>query len=71
MKEIYLAMEKNGLIFGYTYQPRLDDNELWCADGNMIFSKAHMYAIGIDVTKFPLTQEQPIKIRAVWEQIND
>ena len=76
MKEIYLAMDKDGFVFGYNQFPVLGeftgkwksvthDRDTWYSPIEI----AHYF--GIDVTKFPLAHETPIKIRAVWEQINE
>ena len=70
MKEIYLAMDRNLRVFGFEVKPVLSNNGYWLSEfGSLsLFKLAKM---GIDVTKFPLTHETPIKIRAVWEVINE
>lgn len=76
MKEIYLAMDRDGVVFGYNQFPVLGEftgkwksvtpnRDTWYSPIEI----AHYF--GIDVTKFPLTHETPIKIRAVWEVVND
>ena len=73
MKEIYLAKDRNGDINGYhSSMPRLDGKEWFPTDGSCNFLCAHeLMQMGIDVTKFQLTHEQPIKIRAKWEVVSD
>lgn len=71
MKEIYLAMDDCGDVWGYSNMPCRGVGE-WIADGGTIWrSETLLINYGIDVTKFPLTHEKPIKIRAVWEVVND
>ena len=72
MKEIYLAMDKSGDIWGYSKKPIYDyESSQWVAhsNGTTLFRPEMFEHFGIDVTKFPLTHETPIKIRAVWEVV--
>ena len=71
MKEIYLAMDANGLVFGYSCMPVIDSFGAWWHKNDAQYGIKDLESLGIDVTKFPLKHETPIKIRAVWEQINE
>lgn len=74
MKEIYLAMDWNNAVFGFDNMPIMPviENGVWMSnDGKGNYPPSALLKLGIDITKFPLTHETPIKIRAVWEQIND
>lgn len=71
MKEIYLAMDDDGDVWGYSNMPCRGVGE-WIADGGTIWrSETLLINFGIDVTKFPIKHETPIKIRAVWEVVNE
>ena len=71
MKEIYLAMDANGKVFGYSDMPTLDRHGAWWYKQNAQYNAIDLEKLGIDVTAFPLTHETPIKIRAKWEVVND
>ena len=70
MKEIYLAMDKDGKVFGFEIMPVLSNNGYWLSEFGSI-SPFKIAEYGIDVTAFPLTHETPIKIRAKWEVCDD
>lgn len=72
MKEIYLAMDKDDRVYGYHDLPILHHTE-WLPQNQKgssgWLSTFDLIALGIDITKFPLTHEKPIKIRATWEVV--
>lgn len=71
MKELYLAMDDDGLIYGFDHMPILRDGS-W---GNSVlgspwYNLAELYRFGLrNIEEFKLKHETPIKIRAVWEVI--
>ena len=69
MKEIYLAMDWNNLVFGYSNAPVLENGTWGLSVGSVWHSGTLLTKFGIDVTKFPISHETPIKIRAVWEVV--
>ena len=75
MKEIYLAMDRNGTIYGYDEMPEFNSTTgEWIPKKVMdawINITMLMDYYGIDVAKFPITHETPIKIRAVWEVVSE
>lgn len=72
MKELYLAMDRNNAVFGYSNLPcRGRLSGVWYEDTGKTYPPSALLKLGIDVTKFPITHETPIKIRAVWEVINE
>lgn len=72
MKEIYLAMDKDGQVMGFSALPMLGEGGTWfCPEIGVWYNMNTLNFLGIDVTKFQLTHSKPIKIRAIWEQINE
>ena len=73
MKELYLAKDRNGDINGYHASvPKLDGGMWFPTDNSGSFLCAYeLMQLGIDVTKFSIKHETPIKIRAVWEVCDD
>jgi hypothetical protein len=70
--EIYLAMDKSGRIYGFDQMPVFNTNiDEWrpASIKDWWYSPGNLSAMGIDVTKFQITYETPIKIRAVWEVV--
>ncbi len=67
MKEIYLAMDKDGVVFGYGDMPVVDSFGAWWHKKDAQYGIKDLENLGIDVTKFTIQHETPIKIRAVWE----
>lgn len=70
MREIYLAMDRDNAIFGFENMP-VNEGGTWMTDMGNVYPPRALVALGIDVTKFPLTHETPIKIRAKWEVVNE
>jgi hypothetical protein len=73
MKEIYLAMDSNKVVFGFDNEPFLRDGYWARSRGNVYNREELLSYFGIDITiiQFVTSHETPIKIRAVWEVIND
>ncbi len=71
MKEIYLAMDVDKEVYGFDTMPTLKDDGMWWVNKGNSYDHYELMEKNIDVTKFPLTRETPIKIRAVWEQVNE
>lgn len=73
MKEVYLAMDKDGRVFGYHSMPKLNTTTgEWIASKIMdgcINTHILMNRYGIDATEYRYTHETPIKLRAVWEEV--
>ena len=67
MKEIYLAMDATGAVFSFKEMPTLFDGVWKGVKAEYVIDMFKEFGISKD----KLTHEQPIKIRAVWEQIND
>ena len=68
MKELYLAKDWNNAVFGFDNIP-INKNHTWMPSEGKIYSRAMLLKLGIDITKFPIQHETPIKIRAVWEVV--
>lgn len=71
MKEIYLAMDEGGRICGFEAMPYLRHGSWYWQSDTSWYDADELIELGVNVVAFPLTHETPIKIRAVWEQIND
>jgi len=74
MKELYLAKDPNGKVYGFDKLPVFNTNvNEWRPKStkDWWYNPEKLAEMNIDVTKFPLTHETPIKIRAVWEVINE
>ena len=64
-------MYRNRAISGFDFMPKLVEG-YWARVKGKVYNEKDLAEIfGIDVTKFPLINKTPIKIRAVWEQVHE
>lgn len=69
MKIFYLAKDKDGDVWGYSNPPVFKEGTWWDF-GNDIYNDTDMMGFGLDVTKFDIDWETPIKVRpTAWEEV--
>lgn len=72
MKDIILTKDFNGgAISGFTFTPHVINGCYVCGNPGNYYTLERLTSLGIDVTKFPVTPETPIRIRQIWEQVHE